>query len=180
MEGGIKRIKAFIERVKAMDGLTLDNIGKALADFRDNVLSYFLNFGGIFDGLIQAVKDFGAKSGNPAPKGLDPRLDVGEGFLDALCQEIMLVVIRDAFREIFPPATSEQVYALTEGLRNLTEKLKMSTTGHSSDLIGVFFQIDGAVLDRLVQLLQVVNLVAGHPDVRQRSSLLRCPSSSAL
>ena len=60
MEGGIKRIKAFIERVKAMDGLTLDNIGKALADFRDNVLSYFLNFGGIFDGLIQAVKDFGS------------------------------------------------------------------------------------------------------------------------
>ena len=60
MEGGIERIKAFIERVKAMDGLTLDNIGKALADFRDNVLSYFLNFGGIFDGLIQAVKDFGS------------------------------------------------------------------------------------------------------------------------
>ena len=29
------------------------------------------------------------------------------------------------------------------------------STGHSSDLIGVFFQIDGAVLDRLVQLLQV-------------------------
>ena len=60
MKGGIERINAFIKRVKAMDSLSLDNIGKILVDFRDNVLGYFLNFGGIFDGLLQAVKDFGS------------------------------------------------------------------------------------------------------------------------
>ena len=60
MQGGIERINAFIERAKAMDSLSLDNIKKLLVDFRDNVLGYFLNFGGIFDGLIQALKDFGS------------------------------------------------------------------------------------------------------------------------
>lgn len=60
MQGGIERINAFIERVKAVDSLSLDNIGKILVDFRDNVLGYFLNFGGIFDKLIQALKDFGS------------------------------------------------------------------------------------------------------------------------
>lgn len=60
MKGGIERINAFIKRVKAMDSLSLDNIGKILVDFRDNVLGYFLDFGGIFDGLTQAAKDFGS------------------------------------------------------------------------------------------------------------------------
>lgn len=60
MKGGIERINAFIDRVKAMDSLTLDDIGKILVDFRDNVLGYFLNFNGLFDGIFQAVKDFGS------------------------------------------------------------------------------------------------------------------------
>ena len=34
--------------------------------------------------------------------------------------------IKEAFSEIFPPVTSEQLFALTEGLKNLTEKLKAS------------------------------------------------------
>ena len=34
--------------------------------------------------------------------------------------------IKEAFSEIFPSVTSEQLFALTEGLKNLTEKLKVS------------------------------------------------------
>ena len=36
--------------------------------------------------------------------------------------------IREAFREIFPPTTSEQLANLTKGLKNLTEKFKLSET----------------------------------------------------
>lgn len=36
--------------------------------------------------------------------------------------------IKEAFREIFPPTTSEQLVAFTEGIKNLTEKFKLSET----------------------------------------------------
>ena len=41
---------------------------------------------------------------------------------------IMSVItpVKEAFEEIFPPITSEQLYALTEGLKNLTASLKLS------------------------------------------------------
>ena len=34
--------------------------------------------------------------------------------------------VSKAFRDIFPPTTSEQLFSFTEGLKNLTEKLKLS------------------------------------------------------
>lgn len=39
----------------------------------------------------------------------------------------IITTIRDAFREIFPPSTAEQIYGFTEGLKNLTKKFKMSS-----------------------------------------------------
>ena len=38
----------------------------------------------------------------------------------------VLTPIKDAFRDIFPPATSDQLYALTETLRNFSEHLTIS------------------------------------------------------
>lgn len=38
----------------------------------------------------------------------------------------VLTPIKDAFRDIFPPATSDQLYALTETLRNFSERLTIS------------------------------------------------------
>ena len=40
----------------------------------------------------------------------------------------ILKPIREAFREVFPPITGEQLYAFTEGLRKLTENFKISDT----------------------------------------------------
>ena len=37
--------------------------------------------------------------------------------------------IRDAFREIFPPATAEQLFNITKGLKEFTAKLKLSRKG---------------------------------------------------
>lgn len=38
----------------------------------------------------------------------------------------VVTAVKDAYRDIFPTATSEQLYQFTEKLRNLTEKFKMS------------------------------------------------------
>lgn len=46
---------AFIDRVKSMDKI---NIGKVVSDFFKNVVKPFFNFDGIFNGVINTVKDF--------------------------------------------------------------------------------------------------------------------------
>ena len=56
-EGG-KRIKEFIDRVKAMDSLSLADLGKIFKDFKDNVLGYFFNFDAIFEGAKKALSKF--------------------------------------------------------------------------------------------------------------------------
>ena len=56
--GGIEQIKAFINRLKNMDTITLDNIRAAFKDFKDNVVDYFINFDGIFDNVNKAISQF--------------------------------------------------------------------------------------------------------------------------
>lgn len=46
---------AFIDRVKSMDKI---NIGKIVSDFFKNVVKPFFNFDGIFDEVVNTVKDF--------------------------------------------------------------------------------------------------------------------------
>ena len=43
--------------------------------------------------------------------------------------------IRDAFRDIFPATTSQQLYAMTVALRDLTAKFKISETTANSKAI---------------------------------------------
>lgn len=46
---------AFIDRVKSMDKI---DIGKTVSDFFKNVVKPFFNFDGVFDGVINTVKEF--------------------------------------------------------------------------------------------------------------------------
>ena len=55
---GTKRFTEWIESLKNMDGITLDNVKKAFKDFKTNVIDFFLknkNGEGIFDGLVSAI-----------------------------------------------------------------------------------------------------------------------------
>ena len=59
---GGERIKEFIDRVRAMDSITLDDLGKIFEDFRKNVLGYFFNFDGIFEGAKNLLSQFRDKA----------------------------------------------------------------------------------------------------------------------
>ena len=49
---GIKKIGEFIQRVKELDSIKLDDVGGILRDFKDNVIDYFLDIDGHFDGFV--------------------------------------------------------------------------------------------------------------------------------
>lgn len=56
--GAYERIKAFIDRIKEMDGISLDNLGAILTDFKENVLSYFFNLDNPFGKIKDAIVEF--------------------------------------------------------------------------------------------------------------------------
>ena len=51
----VENFAAFIDRVKSMDKI---DIGKTVSDFFKNVVKPFFNFDGVFDGVINTVKEF--------------------------------------------------------------------------------------------------------------------------
>lgn len=56
--GGMERIREFIDRLKALDGITLADLRNILKDFKDNVVDYFLDIDGRFDVLSNAISKF--------------------------------------------------------------------------------------------------------------------------
>ena len=93
--------------------------------------------------LLQGWKDAGGRADL-----IDSLFNVFEG--------IMSVVkpIKEAFREIFPPMTVDQLVKFTEGLKNLTEKFKLSETT-SNNLKRTFAGLF-AVLDIIKQAFSAV------------------------
>ena len=49
---GEKKIGEFIQRVKELDSIKLNDVGGILRDFKDNVIDYFLDIDGRFDGFV--------------------------------------------------------------------------------------------------------------------------------
>lgn len=66
----------------------------------------------------------------------------------------VIAPIKEAFRDIFPPMTSEQLYAFTEALRNLTERMKLSET--TSENLKRTFKGLFVVLDIIKQAVTAV------------------------
>ena len=58
LSGGLDRIRDFIGRIKEIDSLSLDNIKKALQDFKDNVIDHFSNLDLNFDNISEAFNNF--------------------------------------------------------------------------------------------------------------------------
>ncbi|MFR4579784.1 MAG: hypothetical protein ACLT76_09380 [Clostridium fessum] len=69
--------------------------------------------------------------------------------------------VKEAFREVFPPMTGEQLYNLTVGLQELTEKFKMgeeTANNLEENIQGVFALFD-------IGLQGVKALVGGFADL---------------
>lgn len=82
LDGGKEQIRAFLERVKALDSFSLENVKAVLKDFRENVLGYFLNLDGIFDSLGAAVSAFRAD----IDESLDGAKDKAKNTFDQIVQ----------------------------------------------------------------------------------------------
>ncbi|MBO5906209.1 MAG: tape measure protein [Kiritimatiellae bacterium] len=79
-------------------------------------------------------------------KEMGGRADVIES-IGNVFKGIMSVItpIKDAFRDIFPPMTAEQLFKITENLKNLTSKLTLSDSASSnlkSTFRGLFAVVD--------------------------------------
>lgn len=71
----------------------------------------------------------------------------------------VITPIKDAFREIFPPATADQLYSLTETLRSFSERLTLSD--ETADKLGRTFKGLFSVLDLVRQgALAIFNALA--------------------
>lgn len=70
----------------------------------------------------------------------------------------VITPIKEAFKEIFPPMTADQLYKITEGLRNLTERLTLSKTASTNlknTFKGLFAVVDiiGSALMAVVKAI---------------------------
>ena len=55
---GMERISDFIKYIQSLDSISLDDLGKILSKFKDNVVDYFFDFGTLFDNIAGVFKDF--------------------------------------------------------------------------------------------------------------------------
>lgn len=67
--------------------------------------------------MLQGWKDLGGRTAL-----VESMYNVFEGIMN------IVTPIREAFREVFPPTTSEQIYNITIAIRDLTEKFKNATS----------------------------------------------------
>ena len=146
--GGIKnhlsstkdRVNEFIGRVKAMDKLTLADVGNAFKDFWKNVVGYFFNFGGWMDKLkdklvafkdkvVYAFQNFDLNDWIDAAK-------TGIGKFTAFAKD-KLVAFKDGVVNVFK--------RLRKGSSDAVDGLKDDIGGFFGKLGGVFEKFKNAV-----------------------------------
>lgn len=57
LSGGITRIKEFIETVKSMDSITIDDLEKLLINFKENVIDYFFDIDSLYEKFVTAFSN---------------------------------------------------------------------------------------------------------------------------
>ena len=131
--------ESVIKMADKMSGMTEEE-RKAAGYTADHVKQIEELAAGLKDGSI-SMEEFAEKIKRPSGR---------ENLIDALWNSfnaVMSVItpIKEAFRDIFPPTTSEQLYRLTEILKEFTSKLTLSE--NASDNLKRTFKGLFAVLD---------------------------------
>lgn len=95
-------LSSFIERVKAMDGLTLENVKSALKDFWENVVKKFFNVGDAFDSASAAIEEF--------KNNVKEKLETAGGALGKFRDKVVEII--DWFKEKFSSINLGNIFAI--------------------------------------------------------------------
>ena len=107
--------------------------------------------------MLQGWKDLGGRTAL-----IEAARNAFEGVLS------IIKPVKEAFREIFPPMTAQQLYNITEALRNLTSHLKLSDTNSENlkrTFKGLFAVIDIVKQAFLAVAKAIVPLLGGTGDL---------------
>lgn len=136
----------FIERVKGLNGLTLENVGKALSDFWNNVVKPFFNFETIFQKISDTIKKFKENVGNWFKK-IGEEADKVKGKLVDLVTGV-LQILRDNWQMISSILSAVALYKFVKSLSKLTtaiESLVMPLKSIGDGVVGVLTSVRSAI-----------------------------------
>ena len=166
MEDAATKVKTFTQLWDTLKEAAQSGWGKTweiiVGDF-DEAKDLFTEVSDVLGGMINASAD----ARNNVMQGWK---DLGgrTAIVDALRNtfEGVLSIVKpltEAFREIFPPVTANQLVTFSEGLRDLTAKLKIS--GETSDKLKTIFKglfsVINTVKNIFVALFEIVKPVLG-------------------
>ena len=119
-----------------------------LTEISDVVSSIIGKSADLRNNLLQGWKDMGG------------RTDVIDAFRNSFkALADIIKPIHEAFREIFPPTTSEQLYKITSAIKSFTEKLKVSD--ETADKIKRTFKGVFSIFDMFRKVLVIVGKAIG-------------------
>lgn len=113
-------------------------------DLANTLWDLFAASGDVRNEMLQAWKDLGGRQAL-----LDSIKNTFEGISS------ILAPIKEGFREIFPEMTAERLYAMTENLKNFTEKIKIGE--ETADQLKRTFKGLFAALDIGVQVIKAIS-----------------------
>ena len=111
----------FIERVKSLNGLTLENVGKALSDFWNNVVKPFFDFDAIFQKISDTIKKFKEDAGNWFKK-IGEDADKLKGKLVEFVISVVQVV-KDNWSTISTILSAVALYEFVKKLKSLVSEI---------------------------------------------------------
>lgn len=150
--GGLERIKAFIESIKSMDSISLDDLSTIFENFKTGVIDYFLTFdaSSMFAGIKNALSNFK----NTVKKVLDP---AGEKF-DAIKEK--LVAFAEFVKSKLPAAIAIGMgVMLISGVSKLGKSLEI-IAAPLEGLQGIFDSISNGIKGFSKSLKKVANAKA--------------------
>ena len=167
MEDAATKVKTFTQLWDTLKEAAQSGWGKTweiiIGDFEE-AKETLTKFSDVIGGMINASADArnellqGWKDEGGRAALLESVYNAFEGIMS------IITPIKEAFREIFPPITVQQLVGFTEGLKNLTSKLKISSDTANKlkkTFAGLFAGID-IVLHVIKQLASgIFNLVSG-------------------
>ena len=123
ISGTSQRINEFIRRVNELDHVGLDNIGDIFKDFYDNVLSYLLDFTGIFKDTKKSFEDLQASAINELTES-DNKISTFKDIIIKYATELRNNLENlDIFGPLLTIGTGVVLYKSSKRIMSVLEKL---------------------------------------------------------